>query len=219
MRILGIESSGPLGGVALLEDERVLGERLFEKGMVHGRDIAPAADALLRAHGLRPADLDLVAVDVGPGSYTGLRVGIASAKGLCLATGRPAAAVSSVDALVHPLSDRPLVAAAIDAKWEQIYGALYENGVRRGPLLAEKPEAFAARVPAGALVVGDALDRYAALFAHAQAAPRELRHPRPSAIALLALRSGQRIHARALVPLYLRPTEAEIKFGQAGRGP
>ncbi len=216
MRTLGIESSGARGGVALLEDDRLLGERIFEKGMVHGRDIAPAIDALLRAYGLAPADLDLVAVDLGPGSYTGLRVGLAAAKGLCLALGRPAAGVASVDALAHSAS-RPLVAAAIDAKWGQIYGALYENGVRTGPITAEAPAEFARRVPAGALVVGSACETFGPLFAHAALSGPDLWHPHPAAVARLGLRSGRRDDASRLVPLYLRPTEAEIKFGQAKR--
>ncbi|MBI2930396.1 MAG: tRNA (adenosine(37)-N6)-threonylcarbamoyltransferase complex dimerization subunit type 1 TsaB [Planctomycetes bacterium] len=214
MRTLGIESSGALGGVALLEEERLLDERIFEKGMVHGRDIAPAIDAILRDHRLAPADIDLVAVDIGPGSYTGLRVGLAAAKGLCLALGRPAAGVASVDALAHA-ARHPLVAVAIDAKWGQIYGALYERGVRVGPIVAEKPEDFARRVPAGALVVGDAAESYARLFPHAVLCGPELRAPRPSVVALLGLRSGRREDAARLAPLYLRPTEAEIKF----RGP
>ncbi len=214
MRTLGIESSGARGGVALLEDDRLLGERIFEKGMVHGRDIAPGIDALLREHGLVPRDLDLVAVDVGPGSYTGLRVGIAAAKGLCLALGRPAAAVASVDALASPVADRPLVAAAIDAKWGQIYGALYARGTRAGEIVAEKPEDFARRVPAGALVVGDAVVAFAALFAHATPAGPEHLHPRPEIVARLGSRAP-RLDAAKLVPLYLRPTEAEIKFGRA----
>jgi len=211
MHILGIESSGARGGVALLEDERVLGERIFEKGMVHGRDIAPAIDALLREHRLAPADLDLVAVDIGPGSYTGLRVGIAAAKGLCLALERPAAGVASVDALVHEVS-APVAVAAIDAKWNQIYGAVYERGVRAGPIVAEKPEEFARRVPAGATVVGDAPAAHPAVFAHATVAGPDHAYPRPSIVALLGLRGGRREDAASLAPMYLRPTEAEVNL-------
>ncbi len=216
MRTLAIESSCARGGVALLEDDRLLGERIFENGMVHGRDIAPAIDALLRASGLVPRDIDLVAVDVGPGSYTGLRVGIAAAKGLCLALGRPAAAISSVDALASPVSTHPLVVAAIDAKWGQIYGARYEKGVRIGPIVAEAPADFARHVPAGALVVGDAIEAYGALLTHATSAGPTHLYPHPATVARLGMRAA-REDAAKLVPLYLRPTEAEIKFGQAKR--
>jgi len=223
MLVLGIESSGPRGGVALLEEERPLGEVLFEAGMVHGREIAPAADRLLRAAGKSPADLGLVAVDIGPGSYTGLRVGLAAAKGLAFALGRPLVGVPSLDALAEAAPPGcGKIVPAIDAKWDQVYGAIYEAGdgspVRRSEMYAERPEAFAARIPTGATVIGDALERHAALFATrgAAAAPRELWAPRASMIAILGLRrhrEGARDDAATLVPLYLRKTEAEEKFG------
>jgi len=223
MLVLGIESSGPRGGVALLAEERPLGEALFEAGMVHGREIAPAADRLLREAGKRPADLDLIAVDIGPGSYTGLRVGLAAAKGLSFALGRPLVGVASLDALAESAAAKgTILAAALDAKWDQVYGALYEirNGrpVRTTEMFAEGPEAFAGRVPAGAIVVGDALERHAALFAArgAVAAPRETWSPKPALIAALGRRrhaEGGRDDVATLVPLYLRKTEAEEKFG------
>jgi tRNA threonylcarbamoyladenosine biosynthesis protein TsaB len=223
MLVLGIETSGPRGGVALLEEERPLGEALFEAGMVHGREIAPAADRLLRAAGKGPADLGLVAVDIGPGSYTGLRVGLAAAKGLAFALGRPLVGVPSLDALAEtaPPGYEKIV-PALDAKWDQVYGAVYDASaggpVRRSEMFAERPEAFAARIPTGAIVIGDALERHAALFATrgAAAAPRELWAPRPGVIAILGLRrhrEGLRHDAATLVPLYLRKTEAEEKFG------
>lgn len=226
MRVLGIESSGPLGGVALVEDGLARGEELFEKGMVHGRDIAPAAARLLKAAGWAPADLHLVAVDIGPGSYTGLRVGLAAAKGLAVALGCPVLGVPSLDALAvaaaEALPAAAVLAAAIDAKWDQVYGALYEarsgRPERTSEMAAERPEEFAARVPRGAVVVGDALARHAALFEArgASAAPKELWAPRPAVVARLGWerhRAGERHDAATLVPLYLRPTEAELKFG------
>jgi tRNA A37 threonylcarbamoyladenosine modification protein TsaB len=121
-----------------------------------------------------------------------------------------------VDALAFPVSDRPLVAVAIDAKWAQVYGALYEKGTRSGPIVAEKPEDFARRVPPGALVVGDATVAYGPLFAHATAAGPDHHWPRPEIVARLGARAP-RVDAARLAPLYLRPTEAEIKFGQAKR--
>jgi tRNA threonylcarbamoyladenosine biosynthesis protein TsaB len=209
MRVLAIESCGLQGGVALAEEGVTLGETIFESGMVHGRDIAPSIDALCRSTGVALGSVDLVAVDVGPGSYTGLRVGIAAAKGLCLALGKPAAAVASLDALAVQVTAE-LVAAVLDAKWDQVYGALYEKGRRTTEFLAEAPDAFARRVPPGATVTGDALRKHAGLFAGRTLAPRETWWPRPSTIARLA---AVAVDARTLVPLYLRPTEAEVKFG------
>jgi tRNA threonylcarbamoyladenosine biosynthesis protein TsaB len=225
--VLGVESSGPRGGVALLEDGRTLGEALFEAGMVHGREIAPATDRLLKAAGRGPADLGLVAVDIGPGSYTGLRVGLSAAKGLAYALGRPIIGVPSLDVLAEAAAGTGgTIAPALDAKWDQVYGALYEvrggRPERTTDMVAERPEAFAARVPADALVVGDALERHAALFTArgARLAPRELWTPRPALVASIGLarhREGLRHDAATLVPLYLRKTEAEEKFGPPSR--
>jgi len=218
MKVLGIESSGMRGGVALLESGQVQGTRLFEKGMVHGREIAPSIRSLLEELRWPSEALDLIACDLGPGSYTGLRVGLAAAKGLALALGRPLIGVASLDALAEAARDRaPVLCPAIDAKWEQIYGAVYVDGRRTTDYLAEKPDVFAARVPKDAFVIGDALDQYGGLFRDIVRGPRELWDPRPETVALLGQRlyeQGIRHDAATLAPLYLRPTEAELKFGR-----
>ncbi|HZE98759.1 MAG TPA: tRNA (adenosine(37)-N6)-threonylcarbamoyltransferase complex dimerization subunit type 1 TsaB [Planctomycetota bacterium] len=218
MKVLGIETSGARGGVALLEAGQVRGTRLFEKGMVHGRDIAPSIRSLLDELRWPLEAIDLIACDIGPGSYTGLRVGLAAAKGLALALGRPLIGVASLDAMAEAARDRAkILVPAMDAKWEQIYSAVYIDGLRTTDYLAEKPDAFAARVPKDAFVLGDALDQYGGLFRDIVKAPRELWDPRPDLVALLGQRlheQGTRHDAATLVPLYLRPTEAEIKFGR-----
>ena len=218
MRVLGIETSGERGGIALLEDGQVRGTRFFGKGMIHGREIAPSIRAVLSDLGISVEAIDLVACDIGPGSYTGLRVGLAAAKGLALALRRPLVGVASLDAMAEAARGRARVLCpALDARWEQIYGALYEEGRRATDYLAEKPAAFAARVPQDALVFGDALDAYGGLFREAARGPRELWDPRPETVALLGQRlyeQGARPDPAALVPLYLRPTEAELKFNR-----
>jgi tRNA threonylcarbamoyladenosine biosynthesis protein TsaB len=223
VRVLGIETSGGRGGIALLDGDQVLGTRLFEKGMVHGREIAPSIEAILKDAGLAVGAIDLVACDIGPGSYTGLRVGLAAAKGLVLALRTPLVGVASLDAIADAARDQARVLCpALDAKWEQIYGAVYEDGRRISEYLAEKPDVFVTRVPKDALVLGDALDAYGELFRDRPRGPRTLWDPKPESIALLGRRlfeSGTRHDAATLVPLYLRPTEAEMKFGGKGGDP
>lgn len=218
VKVLGIETSGERGGVALLDDGEVLGSRIFEKGMVHGREVAPSIHELLAKRGLEPASIGLIACDIGPGSFTGIRVGLAAAKGLVLALGCPLIGVASLDAMAEAARDLgELLCPARDAKWGQIYGALYRDGRRTGDYLAEKPAAFAARVPKDALVLGDALDAYGELFRDRARADREFWDPRPETVARLGLRlhrEGIRHDAATLVPLYLRPTETELKFGR-----
>ncbi|OGG55254.1 MAG: tRNA (adenosine(37)-N6)-threonylcarbamoyltransferase complex dimerization subunit type 1 TsaB [Candidatus Handelsmanbacteria bacterium RIFCSPLOWO2_12_FULL_64_10] len=96
---LGIETATAVGGVALLRDAATAAERTFERGMIHGRALAPAIEAVLRECGLSPRDIGLVAVDVGPGSHTGVRVGVAAAQGLAMGAGCALVGVGSLDAV------------------------------------------------------------------------------------------------------------------------
>ena len=140
MKVLGIESSGMRGGIALLESGQVRGTRLFEKGMVHGREIAPSIRSLLDELAWAPEAIDLIACDIGPGSYTGLRVGLAAAKGLALALGRPLVGVASLDAMAEAARDcGDVLCPLLDAKWGQLYGAIYAPH-RASEIFAEKPD-------------------------------------------------------------------------------
>ncbi|RKY15584.1 MAG: tRNA (adenosine(37)-N6)-threonylcarbamoyltransferase complex dimerization subunit type 1 TsaB, partial [Planctomycetota bacterium] len=99
MRILAIETSSRLGGVAVAEDGKLLDERIFRKGMVHGQSLLPTIEETLQAAGWQIAQIDVVAVDEGPGSFTGLRIGVMAAKTICWATGAKLVGVCSADAL------------------------------------------------------------------------------------------------------------------------
>jgi len=215
VKILAIETSGPVGGVALLEEEKLLGEWVFEHGMVHGRELAPSIARILHECGWTLHDLGLVAVDVGPGSYTGLRVGLATAKGLCLALGIPILGVVSLDAMAEAARGRgEVLCPLLDARWGQLYGAIYSPH-RVSEIFAEKPEACVARLPHDAVVFGDALERYGDLFRGRPSLGSEFARPRPAVVGRLASRdfaAGRRDDVDTIAPMYLRPTEAELKF-------
>lgn len=216
MKVLAIETSGPAGGIALLEGERLLAERSLGAGMTHGRELAPAIAALTGECSVALGDLDVVAIDIGPGSFTGLRVGLAAAKGLCLALAKPILGIVSLDAMAEAARGLGAVLCpVIDAKWDQLYGAVYAPR-RVSEILAERPEEFVKRVPADAVVFGDALKKYAALFGGRHTLGPEFAHPAPSVVGRIAARdfaAGRRDDAASLVPLYVRPTEAELKAG------
>lgn len=218
---------------------RVLWERSFTAGLIHGRELAPAVQSALEETGTPPAGLGLIAVSMGPGSYTGLRVGIAFAKTLAWSVRCPLVGVSSLAAMAENVAGAATAAPAIDAHWGQVYGAVYrmengqwkmengkrtmDNGAWREVVAPEAaaPEAFAAKIPAGAVVFGDALKRYPAVLMRpdltegdpAWAVPRAAAIARLGAAAFRA--SGGRDETMTLVPLYLRPTEAEVNAGLA----
>ncbi|MBI3268256.1 MAG: tRNA (adenosine(37)-N6)-threonylcarbamoyltransferase complex dimerization subunit type 1 TsaB [Planctomycetes bacterium] len=238
MRIAAFETSGTLGSVALAQDGALVSERAFEKGLVHGRELLPSLRDLVAAAGWVIGDVDLFAVSCGPGSYTGVRVGVATAKALAWALGKGILGVPSLDALAEnaPADAGERVCPVVDARWQQVYAAVYRRNpardagasgevrrwLRDGELLAVRPEELLPRLPPGTFIFGDGLDRYAALFERPdlRRGPEPPRHARASAVAALAwldARAGRRDDPFRLVPLYLRPTEAEVKFGSKAK--
>ena len=157
MRILAVETSTLAGGVAALEGERVVGESLLNVSLTHSERLMAMVDRLLVDCGWTLDQLDGLAVSVGPGSFTGLRVGIAAVKGLAFATGLPVAAVPTLDALAAalPFSLRA-VCPVLDARKGEVYVSLYRwmdgTMARRWDYLALPPAEAAARIesPAGA---------------------------------------------------------------------
>jgi tRNA threonylcarbamoyladenosine biosynthesis protein TsaB len=220
MFIAAIETSGPRGGVALADDDELIGEESFEEGMVHGRALVPSLDRILKKAGLTPKQLGLVAVDVGPGSYTGVRVGVAAARMIAMAVGCPVAPIVSMDVLAENAEDlEDFVCPILDARWEQVYAASFRRDwvwLRTEGPAAYRPEDLAARLAAGTTVFGSGVEKYPAVFARFAKGPADWSVPRAQVVARLgwqAFQSGAMDDYNILRPLYLRPTEAEVKFG------
>jgi tRNA threonylcarbamoyladenosine biosynthesis protein TsaB len=221
VRVLAVETSTRAGGVALLEDERVRGEYLLDVSATHSERLMPAVDRLLADVGWAAADLQGLAVAVGPGSFTGLRIGLSAVKGLGLALGLPIAAVPTLDAMASALPFAALpICPILDARKGEVYCSLYRwdgSGVQREwEYLALAPDRLAARLTEPVILLGDgsALVR----TPHGRLAPPHRRLPSAAAVAVLGLdrlTAGQTVSAAELVPIYLRPSEAELKRGGA----
>jgi tRNA threonylcarbamoyladenosine biosynthesis protein TsaB len=217
MRVLAVETSTLAGGAALLDGDRVVGQYLLDARVTHSERLMVAVDRLLVDAGVSPRDLEGLAVAVGPGSFTGLRLGIATVKGLALALGVPVAAVGTLDAMatVLPFASLP-VCPVLDARKGEVYAALYrwsDGAMRRawGPLAAS-PADLARRLVEPTVLLGDGAG--AIESPHARLAPPSHRVPMPACVGLLGaarLRAGETVAPAALVPLYLRPSEAELK--------
>lgn len=135
MRILALESSAKAASCAISENGKLLASYYQNNGLTHSRTLLPMAEALLKSCGLTMADIDLVAVAKGPGSFTGIRIGVAAAKGLMWGAEKPGVGVSTLEAMAWGCAcmEGSTVCAAMDARRGQIYNALFEirDGVPR----------------------------------------------------------------------------------------
>lgn len=128
LRILALESSAKAASCAISEGGRLLASYYQNNGLTHSKTLLPMAESLLAGCGLTMADIDLVAVAKGPGSFTGIRIGVAAAKGLMWGAEKPGAGVSTLEAMAWGCTcmEGSVICAAMDARRNQIYNALFE---------------------------------------------------------------------------------------------
>jgi tRNA threonylcarbamoyladenosine biosynthesis protein TsaB len=215
--ILAVETA-VAPGVALLRGEQLLGARACASPAA--ATLLPALVALLEASGVALREVGAFAISIGPGSFTGLRVGLATLKGLAFGSEAPAVAVPTLAALAAqaPPGDGPVV-AALDARRGELYAAGFEDGAIASGLpegvyayaeLAERLPAFCRLVGEGARLAEDAVRavRGPGVSLHPDCVPTA------EAVARIALRriaAGERVAVTSLVPRYVRRAEAEVK--------
>jgi tRNA threonylcarbamoyladenosine biosynthesis protein TsaB len=217
MRVLAVETSSLAGGVALLDDERLVAEYLLDVSVTHSERLMAAIDRVLTDARWTARELGGLAVAVGPGSFTGLRIAVSTVKGLGLALRLPIAAVPTLDAMAAALPWAALpVCPVLDARKGEVYASLYRwhgDAMRREwEYLALSPAALAERLTEPVIVAGDGAPVIRS--PHARLLPPPRRLPSPACVGLLGLerlRRGETVVAAALAPLYLRPSEAELK--------
>jgi tRNA threonylcarbamoyladenosine biosynthesis protein TsaB len=230
VRVLALDTTTRAGSVALLDGERVVDERAGDGTRTHAERLPAEITALVAAHGVTLPDIDLYAVASGPGSFTGLRIGIATIQGLALVHARRIVAISALDALAHLASAAAtpgtLVGAWLDAHRREVFAALYR--VRLGAAFsrarleelegptAGDPAATVARWAAQFAVptqfAGDGAMLYAEAIARAAPAARIAPpHLIAAAVGRLAVTAGiPGVEPGAMRPLYVRRPDAEI---------
>lgn len=228
MRVLAIETSTLAGGAALLDGDQLVGEYIVNARTTHSERLLSAIDRLLQDAGWTLGVLEGLAVAVGPGSFTGLRIGVSTVKGLAFSLKIPVAAVSTLEALawVLPFARDP-VCPVLDARKGEVYTALFhwdgESLIRDWEDQALDPEELCRRLSGPVTFVGDGIARYGSLFKErlgplATFAPPARRLPSAACVGQLGharLLAGEVVDPVALTPRYLRPSEAELKLRRA----
>ena len=221
MILFCLDTSGPVAGVALIEDGVVRYEAMAVNAFTHSQSILPMAEEAYGHTGRCVGETDYFAVTVGPGSFTGVRIGVSTVKALAHASGKPCVAVDALEAMAAGVQPFPGVICPIqDARAGQVYGAAFEGGTL-ARLLDDEPikleeyleKAAAFRKPL--LFLGDGMSVHREAIARilgdkAQFAPPHLAFLRPAAAAFLAWRDREKaMPFQQLSPLYLRPPQAE----------
>lgn len=224
MKILAIETSAKSVSAAVVENGVLLASAYQNMGLTHSRTLMPLVDGMLSAAGLRVQDMDLLAAANGPGSFTGLRIGVSALKGLAWALEKPCCGVSTLAAMARNLAHMEgLIICAMDARRNQVYNALFlaQDGVLtrqcpdRAIGLAELAEEIKNR-PEPKFVVGDGAglcyNHMLEQDVPCRMAPPQLVMQNAVGVALAAeemAAAGQVTTARDLVPVYLRLSQAE----------
>lgn len=222
MKTLGIESSARAASAAILEDGRILAEFFLDTALTHSQTLMEMIAGMFRVSGISLDDIDLFGVSAGPGSFTGLRIGVSAVKGMAYGRGKPCAGVSTLEALAYAYrGEEILVCPVMDARCQQAYQALFrcrEGRVERMSadrvvpiaLLEEELEGGKERM----ILTGDGacLCSRLAKLPHISIAPPQLRIQRGSFVAMAAVESALRGETgtdRELASAYLVPCQAE----------
>ena len=219
MNILAIDTSGPTAGAAVLRGGEIAAEVFLNSGLTHSQTIMPAVEDVLTGAGIEKKELDLIACVVGPGSFTGVRIGACAARGMAHALGIPCAAVDALEAIARgAFGFAGWVCPMLNARRGQVYAAAFA-GERRMTEDAALPLAeFLDLLPGDErlLFAGEAAPMYADLLRErfgerACVAPAHLLHVRPAAAAWIAagMPPERYVPAERLLPLYLRAPSAE----------
>jgi len=228
MYILALDSTAVSASVALCDEEMLLGEITIANGNTHSENLLPMVEELLQKFKITPRDIDLFACTAGPGSFTGVRIGVATIKGLAFASGKPCIGVSTMDSLAYNLygfgtgyKNGAVIAPVMNARRFQVYNALFrvtgglpERLTPDRAITIKDLEQELLTYDAPVYLCGDGYDLTKSGFSEQSVmnTPQRLRLQSgysTAAVALLLYKNGVRTPDREIVPVYLRPCQAE----------
>lgn len=219
MKILGIDTSSSSLSVAVMDDDLLKGEFTLNHKLTHSEQMMPLLDSLLSHLELKMADIDLIGVSVGPGSFTGIRIGVAAANAMAMALDIPVVGISSLEAMAYTAGETAYtIVSTFDAQRDRFYfnayrfenselKALEAEDVLEKEDLIKKLESYDK-----VLLLGDAVFINEELPLNVKKAKRAVRYVRASSVCELAHRDYLLGKTGFAVPVYLRKSQAEIQF-------
>mgnify|MGYP003295305458 CR=1 FL=1 len=221
MKILSVDSSSITASVAITENGKVLAENFINNGLTHSQTLMPMVENTINESGISAKDIDLFAITHGPGSFTGVRIGIASVKGMADALNKKCLAVSTLEAIAEPLKDEDVIACAVmDARCNQVYTASFNMGNRlcedKAILITELGEELK-QYNKKIVLIGDGsvlcYEKLKENIQQIEIADENIRYVHASSIGFIAeekIRNCEEpINSAKLVPFYLRLPQAE----------
>ena len=216
MLILGIETASSTASVALMQENTLLCEHSVHHTRTHSETVMPMVERMLTELGFAPDQLGAIAVNCGPGSFTGVRIGVCAANAMGAALNIPVVGVNALEALYENVRFWPgNVCAIINAGNDNAYFAQYANGGEASEPTAEDVALYLGQVPARTLFVGDGIAAYEAIILEAvrdaKLAPEYTSLSHASALCRIVGRRLAQAEEPAMeaIPLYLRPSQAE----------
>lgn len=229
MKILGIDTSGAVASVAVLDENNLLGEYSINHKKTHSQKLIPMINELFNSLDLRPSDIDAFAVSVGPGSFTGLRIGISTIKGMSQALNKPVIAVPTLEGLAHNIAAYDgYICPLIDARNDNVYAAVYSFDKNTG-MMNKHSEYMALHIlelfeqldnKKTIIFLGDAARKFENIIKgkmgdKAEFAENHLLLPKASSVAYAGYKKfsvGQIDSCISIQPLYIRASQAERMF-------
>ena len=229
MRILGIECTASPVSCAVFEDGRIKAEYFLNLKTTHSQTLLPMVESVLKLSGIGIGDIDVIAATAGPGSFTGVRIGISAVKGLAFAQNTPCVPVSTLEAMAYGLTGCDgIVCACMDARCNQVYNAIFEvkdgvvsrfcfdRALMIEELYAELEKIYEKNREKTIFIVGDGADLFYNSIKDRDVpvclAPEHLKWQRASGVCMAALskaQNGETVCPEELLPVYLRLPQAE----------
>lgn len=222
MKILAIESSAKSASVAVTDEGHLISECFVNASLTHSKTLMPMTDNALKQADMKIEDIDAFCVNTGPGSFTGIRIGVAAVKGLSLCENKPCAGISTLESIAYNFIDTDcIVCAAMDARCNQVYTALFDCAGGRVNRLCEDKAVLIdeladeiSKISSTVYLAGDGAELCFKAFEHkvpnVRLSAESRRFQRAYGVALAAVNNKELFNdSFSLAPVYLRPPQAE----------